>query len=693
MSTTEFNTDSFRDLTFDLLSGVANDTTKFDELNDAYLNKLHERTDGDNLRRYAREIYEKILSLQIVQSNSAIHLKDSFHERIIVVYFWTFSNVHSLQTLERIIGMDRRYSSAGVTIIGVHSSKYEHEKNKANVRHAVDEHSIPFAVVNDNNLQVWKHVGCQIFPTALVFGPDALPIFIFEGENHVQHLELFLVPILAYYKSSVRAPSTDTLSIKTSPDDLSATSATPKTPRFTYPSHVCVTSSGHLCVSFTGSNQLIFCEIDGKVLDIVGTGQAGLADGDIVQCEFDAPHGLIEYNNCIYIADTNNHAIRVFDPNSRRVVTLIGTGRLGSDKIGGLKRSQQPIASPWDLCITESPFDHKLVLLISMTGQNQIWAYAFEETQWWNDVILQKNSCSAIIGSGTEENRNSSEPMTAGLAGPRGICNGIMNGGPVLFIADSDSSTIRVVTLQDGHVANLVGGNGDPTNLSAFGDLDGSGHNAKLQHPVGIVFHYPSSQLYITDTFNNKIKRVDMKTLMCSSYFVMDTDRKKQRGETNSAKFNEPYGIALFEHYLYLADKNNSHIKCIDLDHGTIIRHRFDLSGTLNEERSFGSKQAYLSILLADAVQLREGNAGTWIIEDEDGFKICDGELTHHASDQILLDYIPRDKQVAQLKYELMVCQDENCSMMSGIVQPANQTDSSIEFIIKIDQKETTSSD
>jgi hypothetical protein len=89
---------------------------------------------------------------------------------------------------------------------------------------------------------------------------------------------------------------------------------------------------------------------------------------------------------------------------------LIGTGRLGNDKIGGLKRSQQPIASPWDLCITESPckkqtsdftadkielsylVDHKSVLLISMAGQHQIWAYAFEETQWWNDVYVHFHS-------------------------------------------------------------------------------------------------------------------------------------------------------------------------------------------------------------------------------------------------------------------------------------------------------------
>lgn len=53
--------------------------------------------------------------------------------------------------------------------------------------------------------------------------------------------------------------------------------------------------------------------------------------------------------------------------------------------------------------------------------------------------------------------------MSATLAAPCGICNGIMNGQSVLFIADSNSSSIRVVTLEDGTVNNLVGGDPDPT--------------------------------------------------------------------------------------------------------------------------------------------------------------------------------------------------------------------------------------
>ena len=63
-----------------------------------------------------------------------------------------------------------------------------------------------------------------------------------------------------------------------------------------------------------------------------------------------------------------------------------------------------------------------------------------------------------------------------------------------------------------------------------------------------------------------------MNTLVCSSYSLTDIDTKKQRGETNSSKFNEPYGLAIFDHFMFVADKNNSHIKRIDLNQGTVVR-------------------------------------------------------------------------------------------------------------------------
>lgn len=109
------------------------------------------------------------------------------------------------------ISVDRtrwfKHRAFQVAVLSVHSPKYEHEKPKINIRHAVEEQSLQFTVVNDTSLQAWKHVGCQVWPTVLVFGPDCQPIFIFEGENHVQHLDIFLALVVAHYKPQLSSQS------------------------------------------------------------------------------------------------------------------------------------------------------------------------------------------------------------------------------------------------------------------------------------------------------------------------------------------------------------------------------------------------------------------------------------------------------------------------------------------------------
>lgn len=54
------------------------------------------------------------LDLQAVQTTPGFQLKDVIHEKILVVYIWTFSDVHSSNMVPKIIGIDKRYSTAGV---------------------------------------------------------------------------------------------------------------------------------------------------------------------------------------------------------------------------------------------------------------------------------------------------------------------------------------------------------------------------------------------------------------------------------------------------------------------------------------------------------------------------------------------------------------------------------------------------
>jgi hypothetical protein len=61
--------------------------------------------------------YYYYLALQTVQAKSGTQLKDSFNEKIIIVCLWTFSDIHSSHMMQKMIGIDKRYSAAGVSYL------------------------------------------------------------------------------------------------------------------------------------------------------------------------------------------------------------------------------------------------------------------------------------------------------------------------------------------------------------------------------------------------------------------------------------------------------------------------------------------------------------------------------------------------------------------------------------------------
>lgn len=69
-------------------------------------------------------------------------------------------------------------------------------------------------------------------------------------------------------------------------------------------------------------------------------------------------------------------------------------------------------------------------------------------------------TCVAIVGSGREENRNNTYPHAAGLAQPSGIV--VVQESKTAFLADSESSAIRRLRLDSGHVSAVCGGDKDP---------------------------------------------------------------------------------------------------------------------------------------------------------------------------------------------------------------------------------------
>jgi len=76
--------------------------------------------------------------------------------RVVLIDFWTYTCVNCIRTLPYLKVWDERYRDHGLTIIGVHSPEFEFEKTTANVRMAVKDFGIQYAVAQDNQFSTWR---------------------------------------------------------------------------------------------------------------------------------------------------------------------------------------------------------------------------------------------------------------------------------------------------------------------------------------------------------------------------------------------------------------------------------------------------------------------------------------------------------------------------------------------------------
>jgi DNA-binding beta-propeller fold protein YncE len=99
--------------------------------------------------------------------------------------------------------------------------------------------------------------------------------------------------------------------------------------------------------------------------------------------------------------------------------------------------------------------------------------------------------------------------------------------------------------------------------LFDFGDVDGAGSNVRLQHPLGVA--WAEGKLYVADTYNNKIKTIDVAGRTCRSVAGTGKAGNLDAEQGASAQFNEPAGISAANGRLYVADTNNHAIRVVEL--------------------------------------------------------------------------------------------------------------------------------
>ncbi|KAI3976934.1 hypothetical protein MKX01_008792 [Papaver californicum] len=202
--------------------------------------------------------------------------------------------------------------------------------------------------------------------------------------------------------------------------------------------------NNRLFIADSNHNRIVVTDLEGNfVVQIGSTGEEGLHDGTFDDATFNRPQGLA-YNpkkNCLYVADTENHALREIDFVNELVKTLAGNGTKGSDYKGGRKGTTQLLNSPWDVCFEPT----SEMVYIALAGQHQIWEHNTL------DGVTR-----AFSGDGYERNLNGSTSSSSSFAQPSGIS--LYPGKMEIYVADSESSSVRVLDLKTGGTKLLAGG-------------------------------------------------------------------------------------------------------------------------------------------------------------------------------------------------------------------------------------------
>ncbi|XP_008808703.1 protein SUPPRESSOR OF QUENCHING 1, chloroplastic isoform X1 [Phoenix dactylifera] len=481
--------------------------------------------------------------------------------RVVLLDFWTYCCINCMHVLPDLEFLERKYSDKPFTVIGVHSAKFDNEKDLEAIRNAVLRYNITHPVVNDGDMYLWRELGVNSWPTFVIVGPNGKLLAQISGEGHRKDLDDFVDASLQYYGEK-KLLENNRISLALEKDNDRRLLTTP----LKFPGKLAVDMlNTRLFISDSNHNRIVVTDLEGNFIIQVGsTGEEGLIDGTFDSACFNRPQGLA-YNpkkNLLYVADTENHALREIDFINETVRTLAGNGTKGSDYKGGQQGTAQVLNSPWDVCYEPS----NGMVYIAMAGQHQLWEHNT------SDGITK-----AFSGDGYERNLNGSSSTTTSYAQPSGIS--LSPDLQELYVADSESSSIRVFDLKTGGSRLLAGGDPIfPENLFRFGDHDGIGSDALFQHPLGVLCR-KDNQIYIADSYNHKIKNLDPITKKVTTLAGTGSAGFKD-GMALSAQLSEPSGIVdAGNGRLLIADTNNNMIRYIDLNEKDLILHTLELRG------------------------------------------------------------------------------------------------------------------
>jgi DNA-binding beta-propeller fold protein YncE len=274
--------------------------------------------------------------------------------------------------------------------------------------------------------------------------------------------------------------------------------------------------SGQMVIVELSGGRILTWSVQAGLVQAAGTTEAGYVDGPAREARFNQLHNLVILpSGQILLSDHLNHAVRSYDPATKIVSTVAGTGKPGG-AAASVRANDATFSQP--ICIAATP-DQRHILIADI-GNRVIRRFD-----------LASNMITVIAGTGTRGAAVEGAIATESpLLDPRGAIENV--DGEIYIIERNGHSLLRVDPT--GRI-QVVAGNG------MAGHVDGGPHQSQLNAPKHLCFG-PDGVVFIADDNNHAIRCYDPKTAELTTV------------DLGVYKLKRPHGVCVHQDWLYIAD-------------------------------------------------------------------------------------------------------------------------------------------
>ena len=310
--------------------------------------------------------------------------------------------------------------------------------------------------------------------------------------------------------------------------------------RLTSPYGVAVDGAGNLYIADVSNHRIRKVDSTGTITTIAGTGELGFSGdgGPAVEAELYNPRGVaVDGAGNLYIAESGNERIRKVD-STGTITTIAGTGERGFSGDGG-PAVEAELYNPYGVAVDGA-------------GNLYIADYSNHRIR----KVDSTGTITTVAGTGQYGFSEDGVPATAvRLAFPRGVA---VDGAGNLYIADTSNDRIRKVD-STGTITTIAG-----TGRFGFSGDGGLAVGAELYNPAGVAVD-GAGNLYIADTFNHRIRKVDSTGTITTIAGTWERGFSGDGGPATAARLAFPRGVAVDgAGNVYIAAYGNKRIRKLD---------------------------------------------------------------------------------------------------------------------------------